>query len=94
MPLSIAASPNRRVNLRHIHLRLDVLHPLVMADVGRKRKCRRGLRGCGEPQHCGGQTGSGNRGKSELLHFRAFFRVPLWEAFGGPFDVFRSALTD
>jgi hypothetical protein len=44
---------------------LDVMHPVVVANVG--------LRGAGEAKNRGGQATGDDAGKSEFLHFGAFF---------------------
>jgi hypothetical protein len=65
-----AAVVNAGVDLRHDHLRLDVMDPVVMgyAFLGR----------AGEAEDRGGQSASGDGGKSELLHFGAFFLLCVW----------------
>jgi hypothetical protein len=44
---------------------LEVVHPIVVADVG--------LRASGQSKYRRGQTAGDHGGKSELLHFDAFF---------------------
>ena len=59
---------NGHVDLRHIHLLLDLVDPVVVNLVSLGRR--------GEAEDCGRQAGSGETGdscESELLHFSAFF---------------------
>src|SRR5687767_12299152 len=53
------------IHLRDVHRLLDVVHPVVVADVGRGR--------ARQAEHGGGHTAGDDCGKSELLHFGAFF---------------------
>jgi hypothetical protein len=54
-----------RVDLRHAHLLLDVMDPVVVDDIG--------LGWSREAEDGGGQSAGDHGGKSELLHFDAFF---------------------
>jgi hypothetical protein len=51
---------DRGVNVRDDDGRLDLVEPLVVADVGVGGRC--------ESEDCGGQTGGDDRGKPEILH--------------------------
>jgi hypothetical protein len=71
---------NGHVDLRHIHLLLDLMNPVVVDLVSLGRR--------GEAEDCGRQAGSGETGdscESELLHFSAFFSY-LWGLSSMPFD--------
>jgi len=61
---------------------LDVLHPLVVTNVS--------LRGTGKAKNRGSKPTGNDGGKSELLHFDAFFFV---ESFGR-FGLLRAGLID
>ena len=60
-----AALVDAGVDVRHAHLRLDVVDPVVVDQVGLCRSC--------QTQHRGGQSTGDDGGESELLHFGAFF---------------------
>jgi hypothetical protein len=53
---------------------LDVLHPLVVTNVS--------LRGTSKPKNRGSEATGDDGGKSELLHFDAFFFVDSFGRFG------------
>src|SRR5882757_7495868 len=60
-----AALMDAGVDLRHAHLLLDVMNPVVVNRIGLSRS--------GETENGGGQSTGDHGGKSELLHFDAFF---------------------
>jgi hypothetical protein len=62
-----AALVDAGVDVRDAHLRLNVVDPVVVADIGLGRS--------GETEDRGGQPAGDDGGKSELLHFGAFFFV-------------------
>jgi hypothetical protein len=71
-----------RVDLRRSRVRLDVIHPVVVTNVS--------LRGAGEAKNRGGEATGDDSGKSELLHFDAFF----FSVRIGRFGLFGAGLTD
>jgi hypothetical protein len=64
-----AALLHAGVDLRHVHLLLDVVHPVVVNGIGLGGSC--------EAEDGGGQSAGDHGGKSELLHFGAFFFLGL-----------------
>jgi hypothetical protein len=68
-----AALLDAGVDLRHVHLLLDVTDPVVVDDVG--------LSGTGKADNRGGQSTGGDGGKSKLLHFDALFFVCIGSSF-------------
>jgi hypothetical protein len=69
-----AALVNAGVDLRRAHLRLDVMDPAVVGDAGLGR--------AGEAEDRGGQSASDDGGRSEPLHFGAFFLLCVWHCVG------------